>query len=53
MLDGMAYFNIHSSFAGGGEIRGFLQLVTAPEPGMLALFGLAAVAVGFARRRRT
>lgn len=45
--DGKAYFNIHTSVFGGGEIRGFLRQV--PEPGSLALFGLAAVA--FARRR--
>jgi hypothetical protein len=35
---GKAYFNIHASFATGGEIRGFLQRV--PEPGTLALLGL-------------
>jgi hypothetical protein len=42
-LDGKAYLNIHSSFAPGGEIRGFLTSV--PEPAtwalMLAGFGLA------------
>ena len=42
---GRAYFNLHSSFVGGGEIRGLLQAV--PEPGTLALAlaaaGLAAV----------
>jgi CHRD domain/PEP-CTERM motif len=45
-----SYFNIHTSFAPGGEIRGFLHAV--PEPGsfLLALFG----AIGlFARRRRS
>ena len=30
--------NVHSSFAPGGEIRGFLRV---PEPGTLALLGLA------------
>lgn len=38
---GKAYWNIHSSYAGGGEIRGFL--VPVPEPGTYALAGLAAV----------
>jgi len=50
-LDGKAYVNIHSSFAPGGEIRGFLARV--PEPGtwglMIAGFGLA----GATLRRRT
>ena len=48
---GRAYFNLHSSFVGSGEIRGLLQAV--PEPGTLALAlaaaGLAAVS---ARKRR-
>lgn len=43
---GRAYFNIHSSFAGGGEIRGFL----VPTPGAAAIFGVAAL--GAMRRRR-
>jgi hypothetical protein len=49
--DGVAYFNVHSSTFGAGEIRGFLQPV--PEPGTYALMalGLAAVA-GAARRKR-
>jgi hypothetical protein len=47
MNEGKIYWNIHSSFAGGGEIRGFLSLV--PEPSSLALFGLGAVIVA-ARR---
>lgn len=38
MLDGRAYVNVHTSFAPGGEIRGFLAV---PEPGSLALLGLA------------
>jgi hypothetical protein len=44
---GQAYLNVHSSFALGGEIRGFL--VAAPEPGTLAL---AAGAIVFLLRRR-
>jgi hypothetical protein len=46
---GRAYFNIHTSTFGGGEIRGFLQLI--PEPAAAALAGIAAVAL-IARRRR-
>ena len=45
---GNAYFNIHSSTFGGGEIRAFVK--TVPEPGSLALVlaaaGLAALTVG-------
>jgi hypothetical protein len=48
MLDGRAYVNIHSSFAGGGEIRGFLREV--PEPGTLVLLALGMMGV-VARRR--
>jgi len=40
---GRAYWNIHSTFAGGGEINGFLTAV--PEPSSLALVGLAFVGV--------
>jgi CHRD domain/PEP-CTERM motif len=45
---GEAYYNIHSSTFGGGEIRGFL--VPVPEPSTLALAGLGAV--GLAARAR-
>jgi hypothetical protein len=52
MLAGEAYFNIHTSFRTGGEIRGFLQVV--PEPATLTLFAFAAfAAAGVARRHRT
>ena len=44
-----SYFNIHTSFAPGGEIRGFLHLVPEPSSFMLALFGVAGL---FARRRK-
>ncbi len=39
MLAGMSYLNIHSTMFPGGEIRG--ALIQVPEPGSLALLGLA------------
>jgi hypothetical protein len=51
MLAGMAYFNIHTSFASGGEIRGFLEQ-KIPEPGTLGLLGIGILGVLLARRRR-
>ena len=40
---GKAYWNIHSTFGPGGEIRGFLQPV--PEPSAFALAGLGGVSL--------
>jgi hypothetical protein len=45
-----AYFNIHSSFSGTGEIRGNLQLI--PEPATALLVGLGTIGLAAARRRR-
>ena len=49
MLNGSAYFNVHTSTFPGGEIRGFLSPV--PEPTTMMLLG-GAVALGVLRRRR-
>ena len=45
-----SYLNVHSSFAGGGEIRGVLVFV--PEPLTLSLFGAGLAGVAALRRRR-
>ena len=47
---GRAYFNIHTSFAPGGEIRGFLAPV--PEPAVLSMLGVGLCAISLRRRRR-
>jgi len=47
---GKAYLNIHSTFAPGGEIRGFLTAVPEPESFALLLSGLAVV--GWVARRK-
>jgi hypothetical protein len=52
ILDGKAYFNIHSDTFPGGEIRGFLAPV--PEPGTFVLSGLGVLALlGMRRLRNT
>jgi hypothetical protein len=50
---GDAYLNIHTTNFPGGEIRGFLRPAqVVPEPGTLALFGIAAAGLAWRRRKR-
>jgi hypothetical protein len=48
MLAGNAYWNVHSSFAPGGEIRGALTQV--PEPSTLLLLGVALAGIALRGR---
>ena len=51
--DERSYLNIHSSFPGGGEIRGFLvQARAVPEPSSLALRALGLAALAFGQRKK-
>ncbi|EHR73250.1 PEP-CTERM putative exosortase interaction domain-containing protein [Burkholderiales bacterium JOSHI_001] len=50
LASGQAYFNIHTTTFGGGEIRAFVTAV--PEPGTYALMLLGLAGVVAARRRR-
>ncbi|WP_368857358.1 CHRD domain-containing protein [Thauera sp. 2A1] len=52
---GSVDFNIHTTAFPAGEIRGFLQRSTVPEPGCLALpgIGLAGRAPAGARQSRS
>ena len=48
---GRAYFNIHTSNFGGGEIRGFLVAVPEPATWMMMLIGFGAVGMVVRRRK--
>lgn len=44
LLDGLWYWNVHSQFAPGGEIRGNIAIVPEPGTTMLLMLGLGALA---------
>jgi hypothetical protein len=50
--NGKAYLNIHTTFAPGGEIRGFLVAVPEPSTYGLMLAGIGAVATVVRRRKQ-
>ena len=50
LMSGQAYFNIHTTTFGGGEIRAFVTVVPEPETYALMLAGLGLV--GWVARRR-
>jgi hypothetical protein len=50
LASGRSYWNIHSQTFGGGEIRGFMQLLPEPASCLLLVIGLVGFACG-ARKR--
>ena len=53
MAAGESYLNIHSTFATGGEIRGFLAPASIPEPVTAGTSLLALAGLGLAALRRS
>jgi hypothetical protein len=51
LFEGRSYLNIHTAFAGGGEIRGFLARVPLPAGFFLSLSALVALGALRARHR--
>jgi hypothetical protein len=51
LLSGLLYVNIHSTFRPGGEIRGQVAAVLAPEPATFLMLGAGLAGLGLAARR--
>lgn len=53
LASGKAYLNVHSTFATGGEIRGFLTAVPEPASWALMILGFGFSGAALRRRRLT
>lgn len=51
MLAGTSYFNVHTDFRPGGEIRGNLVLVPEPDVWLMMVIGIGAVGAAMRRKR--